>query len=801
MARYDDYDVRPNGTRQKDLVLNMNEFAHLLSRTDGNIKCAVGPFQTSLSQQETPVIFNTKTKRFEECDDYEKAKQLFISAPEGWYIVLKNPAKENMHPEAGRQNQTPTTIEIGRKINIFGPTSFALFPGQMAKVVRGHRLRSNQYLLARVYDAAAAKANAKAAAMVDTEGNDINSKTEYFAGQLLVIKGTEVSFYMPPTGIEVIPIGGQGDNYVRDAVTLERLEYAILKDEDGEKRYIHGPAVVFPKPTETFVQAPNGGNIFRALELSPISGIYVKVIAAYKDETGTEHPIGEELFITGNDQMIYYPRPEHALIQYDGKYMHHAIAIPEGEGRYILNRLTGTIKTVKGPSMYLPDPRVEVVVKRKLSRKECELYYPGNAEVIAYNQGLTERSVAKRAAATRDSINSVYSTDNQESALAIFEVNANISRGTSYTKPRTITLDTKYEGAVAIEVWNGYAINIIAKNGTSRLVVGPTTTLLDYDETLETVNPNTENETVFLKVAGNVFKTSVPSRTKDNVQCFLDTETRFSFILDEKDKWFQNKDYINLLNDFVAQKVREQITTHTAKELYDNTPAIVREAFNDSIFGYIRIDEVRSTGFSLDSTIAKALQARRDAIIEDNIAAVRQEEEIELKKRIVAAETKQEEDAIAAKQRILELNHTQALDVLAKKEAIAEVKRAQDEAARQAEVDLQKIINLISTADLERKRKSAELEQEIEQKKADLEKVKQEAYAATVERIFGAITPDLTAAMNNKANAELTAVIAESMSPYAIAGVGESVSEVTRKLLRGTTLEEVVGNLPQIVNK
>lgn len=83
----------------------------------------------------------------------------------------------------------------------------------------------------------------------------------------------------------------------------------------------------------------------------------------------------------------------------------------------------------------------------------------------------------------------------------------------------------------------------------------------------------------------------------------------------------------------------------------------------------------------------------------------------------------------------------------------------------------------------------------------DYEKAKQEAYAATVERIFGAITPDLTAAMNNKANAELTAVIAESMSPYAIASVGESVSDVTRKLLRGTTLEEVVGNLPQIVNK
>jgi major vault protein len=221
----------------------------------------------------------------------------------------------------------------------------------MAKVVRGHRLRSNQYLLARVYDADAANANASTATIVDAEGNEATQKTEkYYVGQLLVIKGTEVSFYMPPTGIEVIPVGGAGDEYVRDAVTLERLEYAILKDEDGEKRYVHGPAVVFPEPTEVFVEAPKGGTIFRALELSPISGIYIKVIAEY-EENGKKHPIGEELFITGNEQMIYYPRPEHAMIQYDGKYMHHAIAIPEGEGRYIMNRLTGEIKTVVGPRM------------------------------------------------------------------------------------------------------------------------------------------------------------------------------------------------------------------------------------------------------------------------------------------------------------------------------------------------------------------------------------------------------------------------------------------------------------------
>jgi len=336
MSRYDDDNFNSgNGmNRQRDLVLSTNEFCFLQSKTNGSIKTYTGPISVTISAQESLVVFNEKTKRFEETQDFEKARQLFTSAPEGWYVVMKNPSKDETHPEAGKAANA-AELRIGRKINIAGPCSFSLYPGQMTKVVRGHRLRSNQYLLARVYDADAAKQGMDAATIIDTQGKEVSDKTQnqYFAGQLLVIKGTEVSFYMPPTGIEVIPVGGKGNDYIRNAVTLERLEYAILKDEDGEKRYVHGPAVVFPKPTETFVETPNGGTIFRALELSPISGIYVKVIAAY-DDTVTEngkkktihHPIGEELFITGNDQMIYYPRPEHAMIQYDGKYMHHAIA-------------------------------------------------------------------------------------------------------------------------------------------------------------------------------------------------------------------------------------------------------------------------------------------------------------------------------------------------------------------------------------------------------------------------------------------------------------------------------------------
>lgn len=54
---------------------------------------------------------------------------------------------------------------------------------------------------------------------------------------------------------------------MRNAVTLERLEYCILLDEDGNKRFIEGPDVVFPEPTERFVEK-NGFRKFKAIELN-----------------------------------------------------------------------------------------------------------------------------------------------------------------------------------------------------------------------------------------------------------------------------------------------------------------------------------------------------------------------------------------------------------------------------------------------------------------------------------------------------------------------------------------------------
>ena len=799
MGRYDNMEdgYSQGNMRQKDLVLSTNEFVFIQSKTNGQIKTYTGPIMVTISAQESMVVFNSKTKRFEETGDFEKARQIFTSAPEGWYVVLKNPAKDSTHPDAAKAMNSPE-LNIGKKINVAGPCSFSLYPGQMTKVIQGHRLRSNQYLIARVYDADAASKSV--ATIVDAEGKEVETTTaKYFVGQLLVIKGTEVSFYMPPTGIEVIAENGE---YVRDAVTLERLEYVILKDESGSKRYVSGPSVVFPEPTETFVESNNkkGGVIFRALELSPISGIYVKVIADYEDETG-KHKTGEELFITGNDQMIYYPRPEHALIQYDGKYMHHAIAIPEGEGRYVLNRLTGEIKTVTGPAMYLPDPRTEVVVKRKLSKRECELFYPGNREVLEYNQGLSEIATEKlarsgKANAITDAINCAYSTANATDSLAIFEATANISRGVSYTKPRTITLDTKYDGVVSIDVWTGYAVCVVSKSGKREVVVGPATRLLNYDETLQPISTS-EGDTVFLKLNNNKITDVINAQTSD----YVDVQVKLTYNVDfngDKSKWFEVDNYTRFVTDYMRNAIKIAIKDYDIQNFYADSTAIIRAEVLDEETGVHTfknngavITDVEVVSVSVERSVAELLEQHQEEILSKSLELADADAKMQVVTALAEVEKKEADLAAANKLYKLELDQKFKEEQLSKEEAIKAKLRAAAEAENKAKADMQEVLAAINDATIAREKAQRDAEIEYQKSLAKIEEDKQKAYAATVVEMLGAIQPGLIEAINGQTNAELANGIASSVAPYAI-GNGKDVSEIVSQMLRGTTVEDVL---------
>lgn len=824
---YDERYENGNSMRQKDLVLAVNEFCFLQNKTNGQIKTYTGPIMLTISQQESLVVFDSKSKQFKEVSNFDQAKQTFTSAPENWYVILKNPAPGNMYPEKGKAVLSPD-LEIGRKINLRGPISFSLFPGQMCKVIRGHALRSNQYLLARVYEAEAASKST--GEMRDAEGNVIEkNNATYVNGQILVIKGTEVSFYIPPTGIEVIPKDNDDrKGYVREAVTLERLEYCILKDEDGNKRYVHGPEVVFPKPTETFVTAPKGGFIFRAIELSKISGIYVKVIAEYKDtdKEGNEvvHPVGEELFITGNDQMIYYPRPEHAIISYDNKLMHHAIAIPEGEGRYIMDRMSGEIKTVKGPAMYLPDPRTEVVVKRKLTENQCKLWYPGNQAVLQYNVGLNEKFVEKSlATADLDTLTAYSCVTSASASLANLEAKANISRGTSYTKPRTITLDNRLDGVVSIDVWTGYAINVISKSGERKVICGPQTVLLDYDQDLErlelsTGRPKTTDsliKTVYLRHENNKVSDLINVETKDFVRATVKVSYCVDFDKEHMDKWFAVDNYVKYLCDRVRSLLKRAAKEYTIYDFYQNYSDIVRNVtlginpdaeegdcergkhHNHRFFAEngMFIHDVEVLSIDVQRDVEELILDKQTDMIRQVLELADAQREAEIAEALSVAEKKKQELRTQELLNKMELQKKEAETKLAIQAQINRKQEAEDAAKKKAEVDMQPMIDAIAAAGIKRrdaehaaemKRATAEHEATQAHTKAmsEIEIAKQNAYAETVKSIMESISPDLIAALEVGGQCDMMTSLAKYMSPYAIAN-GESVAETTQKLVNG----------------
>lgn len=834
---------------ERDLILAPNEYALVSDATKGSIDCYIGPFKTSLAGTDRCVLFDNKSKRFRPTS-MQEGTQLFQTAPEGFYIVLKNPAVGGKHPTAAGKQSTPDLC-VGKKVNIAGPASFPLWPGQMSKVIKGHNLRSNEYLLVRVYDEEAAQTNFKNAVIKTTDGadapaGDLIKTANLTMGQLLIIKGTEVSFYIPSTGLEVVPehVGGE-DRYVREAVTLERLEYCLLLDQNGSKRYEEGPAVVFPRPTEKFVEQPIKSDPekakakkFRAVELSETSGIHVKVTTDYtaknKDGKDVEYHTGDELFITGKDQMIYFPRDEHALIKYGNQDIHYGIAIPAGEARYVLNRTQGTIRLEKGPSVFLPDPRTEVIVKRALALSLVELLYPGNSAALEHNMkllGEDNRDTFGGASGAHEALRTMNNDLSYGAVAAVAPVDTDrkvMIRGASkavagdsfdrknkYTEPRTVVLNTRYDGAVSIDVWTGFAVKLVRKDGSKRVVVGPTTAMLEYDEqpqilTLSRGKPkNSDNplKTVYLRVTNNRVGDIIEVETKDFVKVNVSLSYRLNFEGPEADRWFEVEDYVKYLCDNMRSRIRSQVRKLGIEEFYANSESIIRDivlgaspgegkprpgtTFEENAL-HVYDAEILAVKILAADIEQMLVKSQRDAVQQSLQMAQEQRklgfinavEDIKRQTELATAETRKQARAIQAS----DIQQALAVDLAT---IMADGKR-QDERQALAE-DATIHHSKLNELALAQKRAEAEVVNDIETKKAAIARGKIEAEVAAVVEKAKAITPEFIAALQAFGDKALIEKVAQSMAPMAILGVGEhGVLGAMGELLKGTGLGDTL---------
>lgn len=781
-----------SGSSMRDIILNTHDQCYIQDNNTGTIKVLVGPRKVTLQPTDQTVTYNTKTRVFDRCKDLSDAKKKFPYADETSYLILENPSADNEYPKEGGENDS-AHLHYGKAINLAGPATFALWPGQSATVVKGHRLRSNQYLLVRVINDKTARENIKETVAQNIEG-DVNANSlknfKLTTGALNIIKGTDVSFYIPPTGIEVVP--DEKGNYVREALTLERLRYCILVDENGKKRYMPGPAVVFPEPTEQFVSKADGSLIYTAIELNDNMGIYVKTVDEYEEKEET-HEVGKELFITGKEQKIYFPRVEHEIIKYGGKVIHYATTIPKGEGLYVLDKNNGEVETKVGPKMFLPNPIGQIIVKRVLEEKQVNLWFPGNAEAKTYNETLRQertKSFSKRKSYTD------YETMALQADISNVDIDGGLDRPTSYTKPRTIKLDTKYTGAVVINVWPGYAVQIVGKTGNREVIVGPKAVILDYDQVLEVLTMSTgrpkndkhTEKTVYLKVKNNTVTDEIKAKTKNLVDVRISLSYKVNFEGDHS-TWFDVENYVKLLTDNCRSIIRNLVKKHGVEEFNENAEDILRniilgessaEGRKGKIFeeNGMRVYDLDILGVVIgDDYIDRMIIDSQHKAVKTALELKNMEDEL----REIEAKNDLEKSTIESNEEAEIKRDEKRRKDLERKSIISKMENT-------ARLEEQDALNHIITEELGRKKLVQELEAAIRKEAMELE-------ISAFTKKFEAINPQLVQAIVSLGDKQLAKSLVEHL-PEATGTsgflFGKGGTEGLLSLVGGSKLEETI---------
>ena len=394
-----------------------------------------------------------------------------------------------------------------------------------------------------------------------------------------------------------------------------------------------------------------------------------------------------------------------------------------------------------------------------------------------------------------------------------------MSRGVAYTKPRTITLDTKYDCVVTVDVWTGYAMNVVSKTGKREVVVGPTTRLLDYDETIEamylsTGRPKTTDNlltTGFLRVENNKVSDLINVQTKDYVDVQIKVSYCVDFLNEYKDKWFSVENYVKYLCDRMRSLVKREVKRYTIQEFYANSTDITRNIILNIDTNAEQVDrepkpvgrlfkengmfvkDVEILSVGVERVVAEMLEKHQTEMVEKALELANAEGKMEIVKKLEAME--KEELKLKNDNRLysIELAKKEFLAKSNAEEAERAARRAATKAENQAKKDLQPILDAIKKAEIEREKAEADENLRFATEQAKIEKAKQDAYAASIVAIMEAVQPGLIEAINANTQGELVNGIGSAISPYAMAN-GESVADTISTLLRGSKLEEALKN-------
>jgi major vault protein len=915
----------------RKIPVTERQFLWVQDDDKGEVTLHVGPTMVSPTAADR-VVVDDGEGGFRE--DLSGRPQQMIELSDSQYAVLFNPLLEsdggpNGKFRAGRNESRP--LRNGTRAMIPGPCSFYLRPGQRVDVRDAHELASNQYLVVKVYGEVESSApyfqvtarsatitRATAESPIEPGAKEPAAEEPRLGalkrGQLIVIRGLDTQFYIPPTGVDIVPDTSVDESgatlsataaqrllaalapepaaagpagaaaaksevalddeiaaeeqeqtrsprrgaavidqsarsrqrvqaapiaqvapapaappplppaqtlselntlstvrraierearqarLVRQAVVLGEKEYCVIIDADGKREIKVGPARVFPGPYDVFMVEGSRNRVYDAYELLPQRALWLRIIAPIsREDLAARLPRGfaldkdhyypgDELLLTGvstffvpfNEIEVLSPQTGQAVVGNDHRSVFiEAIGIDQKSGIYVRDLATGEVRLVRGKQSYLVDPRKEVQITRTVPPDQWNLW-------IAANESHKRTSSA-------------------------------------VTTPWALSINVQHNTAALATSADG-----------QRVIQGPCVDLLGYEESLtplllSTGTPKSDQDplrTCFLRVAGNRITDVITVETLDFVAINVRVSLSVTFLPEQKDKWFNHENYIQVMVDHLRSIVRSRCRTLSLSTLWPQIPGVVRDtilgeraatggrpgrAFPEN--GMIVTEVEVLSADIVDPQIAELMHRVQSEFVklqigdrqaQEALASARLRGDVERQRLEMAAEAREREATLAELTR--KLAHQAAIASLKDDETLAS-ERAQLEAARAA-------AELSARLDREAREKEAEraalakdaetraaarrVEDEVEvekQKKLnELEVLLIQAQSAATVAERQAVQAGLVEALTALGDKALLAEVANNMNLVSLFK-GKDVGTILAEVLGGTPAMPAVRQL------
>jgi major vault protein len=651
----------PTMENRQKIPVPRRSFLWSLNETSGEILTHIGPTEFTPSANDRIVRSNGR-------GGYEPAPmeaRPFVIARDGEYVLLENPVM--VEPVDGGSNggfvpggNKEKELRLGTKKIIPGPCAFPMWPGQSAEVRPAHKLGANQYLLVEVVGAVdesapyyklvidSAKQHSVVIDAAEGEGEpaqgagprpeSTGKAAPLRVGQRIVIQGRHTQFFIPPSGIDVVP----------------------ALDDDGRGREEDGvaslPAAAADELAKMLAQVGDG--------------MTVKQFSVLKNELRhrTDLTTGQRaVMLTALDEAWTDRQQKKGGRGADGS-RHQVAADPYARKAVILGPKNfcflfdadGNPRIVRGPARVFPGPH-DTFMHRGSRRRVYDAYELGEHQALylrVISPVSREQLVARLPKGTRleerDHFEAGYEclvrglpsvffpfieaevvnpltrephVGNDHDNVVLTAIGIDQKSGIYVRDLRTgmvkmvrgetsYLVDPRYEEHVHRSVphdrWNlwighaephkvttaavttPWALSVIVPNNEAvlitsrhgrRVVIGPCTELLNFEEQLtplklskgKSKDGHTTVTTCFLRIQGGRVADNFEVESADFVRFRVKIGLSGSFE-GEPEKWFNVEDPVKLLADTVRARVREAARVQTATQILADMPALVRQA-------------------------------------------------------------------------------------------------------------------------------------------------------------------------------------------------------------------------------